>query len=187
MRKAVLLATALLTLVLINYLIWDKESILRNGDLVLLPLAPVDPRSLMQGDYMVLSYRMPNTLPSADKAAAKGHLVIDVDEHRVATIKDFYVAGQSIEKSQRLIRYRMREQERFSRRNNISIGADSFFFQEGHRQSFERACFGELRLAASGKSVLVGLRDAERKPIIPKLNDTAPASRLAQNCPAAIN
>ena len=184
MRKAVLLATALLTLVLINYLIWDKESILRNGDLILLPLAPVDPRSLMQGDYMVLSYRMPNISLSKAKAK-KGHLIVDIDAHSVATIKDFYVAGQSLAKSQRLIRYRLRAPEWFSGRNQISIGADSFFFQEGHRQSFERACFGELRLAASGKSVLVGLRDAERKPIIPKLNDTAPASRLAQNCPAA--
>ncbi|MFX7329222.1 GDYXXLXY domain-containing protein, partial [Acinetobacter baumannii] len=34
----------------------QKEMLLKEGQLVLLPLAPVDPRSLMQGDYMALRY-----------------------------------------------------------------------------------------------------------------------------------
>ena len=34
----------------------DKETTILKGKLVYLELAPVDPRSLMQGDYMALYY-----------------------------------------------------------------------------------------------------------------------------------
>ncbi len=44
----------LLVLVAFNYSVYTKEKTLEAGTLVLLELAPVDPRSLMQGDYMVL-------------------------------------------------------------------------------------------------------------------------------------
>ena len=39
-------------LILFNKSLLHKEDTLANGTLVLLELAPVDPRSLMQGDYM---------------------------------------------------------------------------------------------------------------------------------------
>ena len=41
---------------LFNNSILQKEELLSNGQLILLELVPVDPRSLMQGDYMRLRY-----------------------------------------------------------------------------------------------------------------------------------
>ena len=40
-------------------LVVHKERVLRDGATVLLRLAPRDPRSLMQGDFMQLNYRLP--------------------------------------------------------------------------------------------------------------------------------
>ncbi|KIG15596.1 putative membrane protein [Enhygromyxa salina] len=40
----------------------QKERVLSTGQTVLLPLAPVDPRSLMQGDYMILRYELEDEL-----------------------------------------------------------------------------------------------------------------------------
>jgi uncharacterized membrane-anchored protein len=37
------------------YYVQAKETILAEGELLLFELAPVDPRSLIQGDYMVLN------------------------------------------------------------------------------------------------------------------------------------
>ena len=51
------------------------------------------------------------------------------------------------------------------RNGRVKIGTDAFDFQEGHAGRYERARYGELRLAPSGVSVLVGLRDADRKPM----------------------
>ena len=52
-RMALLLG-AVLVLGGINVAIWQKQQTLSHGQLILLKLAPVDPRSLMQGDYMIL-------------------------------------------------------------------------------------------------------------------------------------
>ena len=51
------------------------------------------------------------------------------------------------------------------RGGRIKIGTDAFFFQEGHAPRYERAKFGELRVDASGESLLIGLRDEERRPL----------------------
>ena len=48
----------LLVLGIANFAIWQKEDVLANGRTILLELAPVDPRSLMQGDYMALRFRL---------------------------------------------------------------------------------------------------------------------------------
>lgn len=39
-----------------TYSVWEKEKIRKTGRLVFLPLVPGDPRSLFQGDYMILNY-----------------------------------------------------------------------------------------------------------------------------------
>jgi uncharacterized membrane-anchored protein len=60
MRSRVILLAGILILVVVNYGIYEKERLLANGRLVLLELAPVDPRSLMQGDYLALRFRLQN-------------------------------------------------------------------------------------------------------------------------------
>jgi uncharacterized membrane-anchored protein len=47
----------------------------------------------------------------------------------------------------------------------VRLGAESFFFQEGHAQLYNGARYGEVRVAPSGTSVLVGLRGQEREPL----------------------
>jgi hypothetical protein len=57
--------TAVATLGLVNVQIWEKETVIARGQPVFVELAPVDPRSLMQGDYMRLAYRGPRDLAAA--------------------------------------------------------------------------------------------------------------------------
>ena len=52
MRKLATCLVGVGILVAVNVSIWQKEQLLDHGKVVLLPLAPVDPRSLMQGDYI---------------------------------------------------------------------------------------------------------------------------------------
>ncbi len=46
----------------LNFLIYKKENILKSGKTVLLKLAPRDPRSLIQGDFMSLRYDLPTKI-----------------------------------------------------------------------------------------------------------------------------
>ena len=59
MRRAfmwLVIAGLALVLGLANYDIWQKQQVVNNGQQILLRLRPVDPRSLMQGDFMQLRY-----------------------------------------------------------------------------------------------------------------------------------
>ena len=57
---------ALLVLGAVNGAIVGKERIRRDGELVFLALAPVDPRALMQGDYMALRFALVRELESGE-------------------------------------------------------------------------------------------------------------------------
>jgi uncharacterized membrane-anchored protein len=50
MKKIIFIASTIFVFAAFNYGIFQKEEIKANGEIVLLELAPVDPRSLIQGD-----------------------------------------------------------------------------------------------------------------------------------------
>lgn len=53
---AVALSMALLQTAILGYMIEGRAGILRSGTEVLLKTAPVDPRDLLRGDYVILTY-----------------------------------------------------------------------------------------------------------------------------------
>lgn len=55
-KPTIALCTLFFMLLPLNYKVWQFEDVLATGKPVVLEIAPVDPRSLMQGDYMSLSY-----------------------------------------------------------------------------------------------------------------------------------
>ena len=55
-KPMIALCTLFFMLLPLNYKVWQFENVLATGKPVVLEIAPVDPRSLMQGDYMSLSY-----------------------------------------------------------------------------------------------------------------------------------
>ena len=140
-----------LILVFLNWLVWEKEILLRDGQTMFLRLAPRDPRSLLQGDYMVLRYKI--TQPAASQhrgdVPAQGKLVVALDPRGVARFVRFH-EGEALREGEWFLAYK--------RRGELRIGAESFFFQEGHAKYYGRpARYGELKVARSGKSVLVAL------------------------------
>ena len=142
-----------------NGLIAHKESTIRNGTTMFLELGPRDPRSLMQGDYMALRYNL-NDVRNFGKW--RGQLVVRLDEQQVAKPLRVY-DGEALAQGEYLLRY-----TRWSR--GTRIGTDSFFFQEGHAKYYNQARYGELKVAQSGESVLVGLRNADLSTAGPPTN-----------------
>ncbi|MEO5816927.1 MAG: GDYXXLXY domain-containing protein [Gemmatimonadaceae bacterium] len=157
--KRVLVAVGLaLALSAPNYAIWQKERLLASGTPMLLALAPVDPRSLMQGDYMRLDYAVVRSLTEGKDWPRDGRLVVTLDSSGVARFVRRDAPNIALATGERLLRYRRRG-------TRISVGSNAFHFQEGDAARYARARFGELRVDAQGTSVLVGLRDASRVPL----------------------
>ncbi len=156
LRTAVILGGLVLALLVPTGLVIQKEHVLRSGQMVLLELAPVDPRSLMQGDYMVLDYAI--SRKQSAHLPPDGRLVLRLDADGVGRFVRFDTPDTPPTPEELTLRYRIRG-------GRIRLGAESFFFQEGHADRYERARYGELRVADDGNSVLVGLRDAQRQPL----------------------
>lgn len=155
-RKALILPGLVFALALPGYSIMQKERLLATGEVVLLELAPVDPRSLIQGDYMRLRYALTRDLETHHAWPREGAIVVRVDSQRVATFvrRD---DGSPRGAGELLLKYR--------KRNQVLVGSDAFFFEEGSAPKYESARYGELRVAPNGATVLVGLRDSLARPI----------------------
>ncbi len=159
MRKAVALLAGLAMLAFVNFGIYGRELLLTEGRIVLLRLAPVDPRSLMQGDYMQLRFEAADRAFPFDsrKQLADGHIVVALDEHRVGHFRRFADA-RPLAPNEIALRYRVRG-------GQPNFATNAFFFEEGQADAYARAQYGEFRVAPDGDMILTGLRDAGLNPL----------------------
>ncbi len=155
MRKLIILIAVALVLGMANWNIVEREQLLQQGRVVLLELAPVDPRSLMQGDYMALDYAMIDRAFPDRKAMERGdgYLVVQLDAQQVATFLRFD-DGQPLAANQVKMRYRIRQHQ-------VKFATNAWFFEEGSASLYERAKYGEFRVAANGDMLLSGMRGAD--------------------------
>jgi len=145
-NRVLLILGAVLVFGFVNWQISAKERLRTSGELILLELAPVDPRSLMQGDYMALNFAVARQLPTEKDGVA----VLSLDERRVA---HFVRAdhGQAPAPGEVRLKYRIRQ-------GSPWIGTNGFFFHEGDAQRYASAKFGVFRVNAAGEAMLVDLR-----------------------------
>lgn len=148
----------ILLLAYFNWSVFRKEQTLKEGELVLFRLAPVDPRSLMQGDYMALNYEVANIVQNdmTDTLALlpwRGYAVIALDSNQVAKIVRLQPDKGQLANNEKLIKYHKGQSDL------LKLGAESFFFEEGKGELYEKATYGGLRVDRDGNSILVGLYD----------------------------
>jgi uncharacterized membrane-anchored protein len=153
--KIILAINLVLIVGVMAYITFEKEKTLKDGQLVLLKLAPKDPRSLMQGDYMTLRYDITQN-DFYDSIPNRGYLVVKLDDKKVASKVRYQAENQPLAPSEYAIKY-------YHGSGSVNIGAESYFFQEGKAELYDSAQYGGLRLDATGKSVLVGLYDERLK------------------------
>jgi len=145
-----------LVLAAVNVSIWRNESLLAHGTLLSLELAPVDPRSLMQGDYMALDWAVAHEARQryGERLPRAGAIVVRREAGSTrATLVRLDEGGPLAEGESRLA-YTVRN-------GRMRIVTDAYYFQEGMAQAYVRARYGALRVDARGRAVLVGLQDAD--------------------------
>ena len=162
-HSAVALLTCLLILVFVNLSIAGKEQHLAAGRVVYLDLAPVDPRSLMQGDYMALNFavateanrRLPRDLESdgllGSFGPGDGNMVVALDERSIGSfvrIDD----DQDLAENEIAMRYRIRN-------DRLKFATNGYFFKEGTAELYEDARYGKFRVDEKGELLLTHLCD----------------------------
>jgi uncharacterized membrane-anchored protein len=156
MRKLAIALATVAVLALVNVGIAHRASQVASGTPVVLELQPVDPRALMQGDYMRLSYRIVrDAFPDrvAIPAYGDGRLVVAPDARGVARFVRFD-DGAPLAAGEVRLRYRVRD-------GDVRFATNAWFFEEGHGADFAPARYGEFRVAPDGEMLLVKLRDKD--------------------------
>lgn len=163
MYRKIALVSLVVILALVNWSIWGKEKQLAEGKIVYLDLAPVDPRSLMQGDFMALRFKLADELYKAlpktedhhrwrhDVAATDGYVVVSLDDRNIGSFKSIYT-DQVLSENDIIMRYRVRN-------GAVKLATNAYFFQEGHGEYYESARFGQFRVDDKGELLLAAMYD----------------------------
>ncbi len=160
-KNQLILIFSLISLTVFGSVIIRYEKLRKSDRTVYLKLAPRDPRSIMQGDYMTLRYNITRERRSqrANELSppSLGYIVC-ISDSGTATAMRIQKKKKPLNKGEFLIRYRMIQ-------GDISIGSEEFFFQEGRGKAFAQARFAKVSISDKGKISLLGLYDRQKSEI----------------------
>lgn len=144
----------------LNYAVYDKNNIKQQGEIIYLQLRPVDPRALMQGDYMALAYGL-ELKPKIDlqkKQVHKKYMIIAPDINNVAQYVNLIESKNEFKPigNQKIIKITYQYHQPV-------IKPNAFFFQEGHGQIYEKAKYGIFKFKGTDIYILDGLADENKK------------------------
>ncbi len=151
--------SALFTILSAQIAIHDKETLIARGQPVFVQLAPRDPRSRMQGDFMALA----QTVPSVDAeflSARKPMVLARCDARGIAQILRVLRMDEpaSLAADELLIELTPKD-------GRWVIASDAWYFKEGEAARWERARFAEYRITPEGRALLVNLRGPDLEPL----------------------
>ncbi|MDR6549284.1 GDYXXLXY domain-containing protein [Paenibacillus qinlingensis] len=140
--------------------IGKSEYLLSHGKLIKLQLEPLDPRSLIQGDYVRLRYTIslpPMYQNNLEERTGKGKVAVVLAPSGNSEVYEFrreYKPGESLSPEE--IRLNG-EREGYE---GIVYGIENFFIPEGTGREYEqKAKFAEVKVSTNGDAILVRLTE----------------------------
>lgn len=167
---AALLVVALIQSLGLGWMVFDRVRLLMTGKEIVLPVIPVDPRSLFRGDYVRLGYAISMVPPPADAPTTMPRrTILHVTIAKNATGVWTALASSAhpphiLKPGQHVLRGRTANSWHKLRGGTIRMryGIESYFVQEGHGKKLEKQA-GDGQIAAvisvdgAGQAVIKGL------------------------------
>ncbi len=136
--------------------IHEKEALIQNGAPVFVELVPVDPRSLMQGDYMALRFRLPDEAQRLPRSSMiRPHAIGRRDGTGIVQFTRIGTPREVIGPDEFRI-------ELSPGARGWTVVTNAWFFKEGEAQKWQAARYGEFRVGVDGRALLVSLADKDR-------------------------
>ena len=165
-----LIVVALAHSIVLGWMVFDRVRLLTSGQEVVLPVIPVDPRSLFRGDYVRLGYAISQVPPPSDSpdTLRRGtvlYVTIAKDDKAgwVASASALD-APRALEPTQRVLRGRTQYKWNRKRTGNLRVryGIESYFVQEGHGKALEKQArdgkiAAVISVGPSGQAAIKGL------------------------------
>ena len=162
---ALLIGAGVLALAVVNAGIAGRERLIDEGRPVFVKLAPVDPRSLMQGDYMQLSYELPSVGWRGWRdgeppllCGARPRIAVTLDERGIARHPQLLEPGAAPPAGTQLL-------ELSPKGGQWTFVTDAWFFREGEAARWQPAKYGEFRVNPDGRGLLVRVVGEDLKPL----------------------
>jgi uncharacterized membrane-anchored protein len=141
-----LVIVALAHSIVLGWMVFDRVRLLTSGHEVVLPVIPVDPRSLFRGDYVRLSYAVSQVPPPPDApdTLRRGTIlyVTIVKDEKADWIASASAtaAPRTLKPAQMVLRGRTSHNWRRNRGGTLRMryGIESYFVQEGHGRALEK-------------------------------------------------
>ena len=170
MKKYFSLILAIATTLFFVGLIAKNEWHLHHSKSIFIELKPVDPRSILQGDYMALAYELNLQTPKPlaeneneilnqrifNHASIHAKVILDSNNKVIRTILE--PNNSSAEQSLILKNPENRYQALYP-------ASRSFLFAEGLAQCYEKAKYAEFKINQEGEAILFDLRGEELQPL----------------------
>lgn len=159
-KKLAVFINLLLLAVIFTFSVVKEESCQQQTGFYL-KLAPVDPRSIMQGDYMILNYEITDKalLNIRDNFINRGYINLKIDKNNI---------GQYVSVSQKPFNDE-NDKSKISvvfsfNGTDIDINVNSYMFQEGDSSLYSKAEYAQVILVKN-KLRLKALTDKNFKPL----------------------
>ena len=179
LRPALTLATLVGILIFANMNIAKFEDVLNNGKPIILKLAPVDPRSLMQGDYMALNYEILNQVNEQRRKEQEDNRQAGANPWEIKELRQeklYLLVKNDPDRVAQFCRLETQIPTRFDDCEaevylplnatywQPQLPSHSYFFAEGKGSYYARALYGEYRFK-DGTALLFRLLDDGFNPL----------------------
>ena len=150
------LLLVILSIGLFSVLILRNDNTLQRGHSVFVSLLPADPRSILQGDYMVLRYEMHIHGSIPDAKGLKAY--VKLNEQNVVSETRFNLADRTDAKEWLPILLK-----RLPHSSSFYPVTTSYLFAEGLADCYSHAKFAEFKVIDTGQAILYRLTDTQLK------------------------
>ncbi|MCA1060776.1 GDYXXLXY domain-containing protein [Rossellomorea aquimaris] len=148
----------------IGYQVYSNETLLQNGETILLELQPVDPRSLLQGDYVELNYTISQI---EDTAIDENGPITIVLRQNILGIHEYTGVyrfngrwNAPYEKKPGDVLLNGKVTSSWDDSVQVTYGIEHFFIPEGTGRNVERNVRGaQVKVSDKGDGILVRLQD----------------------------
>lgn len=171
MKRYLPILIACLSILLFVVMIGLNQLQLKRSSSVFVELAPVDPRSLLQGDYMQLNYELnwvENSQPLASSVKTlaeqinnQSTLLSYVQLDAARRVQHSSLDAHQLDPQAVIHKLKIKNPDNTPR--NLYPSSSSYLFAEGLATCYEAATFAEFKVDAAGNAILIGLRDADLK------------------------
>jgi len=173
MKKFLPLHLAIFSIALFCGLIAQHEWHLRDSQSIYVELAPVDPRSILQGDYMMLNYDLHFSALAAENRLERPESEANIqdfeNQSRILSYVQLDEKGRVVKTSFDRSALDQPRSAQLILKNpqntfeGLYPATNSFMFAEGLEPCYRDAKFAELKLKENGEALLADLVDQNLK------------------------